>query len=536
MALEKIDSPYRQEKFDELFKEKPDSTKEKTNSATTVDKTTKVSISVNEDGLMDRLKQMGPRFGSQRSIYIWQKEGKTSLLYLSNHDEGKFGLWKTDLEDFKDPKTEAIKGASTPGISICESKGKHYVLFGGNIHTLNLAQNKVEKIDLKHTFRRELQAEFNQMYTETWANMEENFYNENFHGVDWPMIRDHYATYLPFINKRADLRRLLNDMLGELNTSHFGFSSSGREEKIYYGTRTLATGLLFEENNPYRVSHIISDGPTDRKDKNIRVGDVLTTVNGQKVDPTKNREAYFVQPSLDQELLLTFRRGDSDHEVRIHPISYRDQRNLLYDEWEDERQDMVDKQTDKKVAYVHMKNMGGGELQGFLEEMVSEWHQRDALIFDLRYNTGGNVHDAVLQFLSRRPYLQWKYREGALTPQPNFSPAAKPIVLLINEQSLSDAEMTTNGFKELGLGTVIGTETYRWIIFTSGKGLVDGSFYRLPSWGCYTLDGKNLEKTGVGPDISIRNTFKDRVEDKDPQLDRAIAEIKKQLTAGESRR
>jgi tricorn protease len=227
--------------------------------------------------------------------------------------------------------------------------------------------------------------------------------------------------------------------------------------------------------------------------------------------------------------VLTFNRSGKEHQVMLHPISYSAQRNLLYDEWMDQRQSIVNKATSEKVAYVHMKNMGGGELDHFLEEMVSEWYRRDALILDLRYNTGGNVHDAVLQFLSQRPYLQWKYREGALTTQPNFTPAAKPIVLLINEQSLSDAEMTTAGFKELGLGTVIGTETYRWIIFTSGKGLVDGSFYRLPSWGCYTLDGKNLEKTGVSPDIYVKNTFKDRLEQKDPQLDRAITEILRQL-------
>ncbi len=97
-------------------------------------------------------------------------------------------------------------------------------------------------------------------------------------------------------------------------------------------------------------------------------------------------------------------------------------------------------------------------------------------------------------------------------PQPNFGVSAKPIiVLLINEQSLSDAEMTATGFKALKLGKVIGTETYRWIIFTSGKGLVDGSFYRLPSWGCYTLDGKNIEQEDVTPDIYIKQTFSDRL-------------------------
>jgi tricorn protease len=277
------------------------------------------------------------------------------------------------------------------------------------------------------------------------------------------------------------------------------------------------------------VAGIISDGPADRKGKDIKKGDLLVAVNGERVDPQQNREAYFARPSLDQELVLTFNRSGKEHQVMLHPISYSAQRNLLYDEWMDQRQSIVNKATSEKVAYVHMKNMGGGELDHFLEEMVSEWYRRDALILDLRYNTGGNVHDAVLQFLSQRPYLQWKYREGALTTQPNFTPAAKPIVLLINEQSLSDAEMTTAGFKELGLGTVIGTETYRWIIFTSGKGLVDGSFYRLPSWGCYTLDGKNLEKTGVSPDIYVKNTFKDRLEQKDPQLDRAITEILRQL-------
>ena len=125
--------------------------------------------------------------------------------------------------------------------------------------------------------------------------------------------------------------------------------------------------------------------------------------------------------------------------------------------------------------------------------------------------------------------MKWKYREGAAATQPNFGVAAKPIVLLINEQSLSDAEVTAAGFKELKLGKIIGTETYRWIIFTSGKDLVDGSFYRLPAWGCYTLDGKNLEEEGVTPDIYVKQTFSERLPDIDPQLQRAIDEIMKDL-------
>jgi len=79
------------------------------------------------------------------------------------------------------------------------------------------------------------------------------------------------------------------------------------------------------------------------------------------------------------------------------------------------------------------------------------------------------------------------------------------------------------------LDSIIGIETYRWIIFTSGKGLVDGSFTRLPSRGCYDLQGNDLEMTGVAPDIYVNNSFKDRVEGKDPQLDKDIEYILQQL-------
>ncbi|RYY00647.1 MAG: peptidase S41, partial [Gammaproteobacteria bacterium] len=151
----------------------------------------------------------------------------------------------------------------------------------------------------------------------------------------------------------------------------------------------------------------------------------------------------------------------------------------------------------------------------------------DGLILDLRYNTGGNVHDEVLKFLSQRTYLQWKYREGQLTPQGNFGPADKPIVLLTNEQSLSDAEMTAQGFKALKLGKIVGNETYHWIIFTSGMGLVDGSTVRMPSWGCYSLEGKDLEMSGVKPDILVINSFEDKINGRDPQLDKAIEEVTK---------
>ncbi|MEL7120430.1 MAG: S41 family peptidase [Bacteroidota bacterium] len=524
-SLQRRARPFKSNKFDELFAEK----EKKEKKDTTEKEEEKPMLEIDMDGLMDRATSVGVTFGTQNPPYVIHKGDKVTLLYTSNHDEGSYKMWKTVLEPFERPKTTAIKGATAFGLNIKTAKNKYYTIIRGNITEINLGGNSTKAIEINHSFRRNLNDEFNQMYYETWANLEENFYNETFHGINWSEMRDRYAAYLPYVNNRQNLRKMTNDLLGELNTSHFGFSTFGREESTYYGTTSLATGILFQNQDPYRVDRIVKESPADYPDLDIKKGDRLIAVNDNRVDSDMNREMYFNAPAREDEIKLTFERAGSEFDVKIHPTSYFTVRNLIYDEWEDQCQEKVDEMSNKRIAYVHMKNMGGGELQKFLKEMVSEGQQRDALILDLRWNTGGNVHDNVLRFLSQKTYLNWKYREGELTNQSNFNPANKPIILMTNEQSLSDAEMTAAGFKELGLGKILGTETYRWIIFTSGKGLVDGSFYRLPSWGCYTLGGDNLERTGVAPDIYVRETFEDRLNGRDPQLDMAIAEILKQL-------
>lgn len=537
LALDKFEAPFKGDKWDELFAEEEEEKEDDEASEDDENKDDeeeeededKVQVSINTEKLMERMTRIGPYYGEQSGPYVIQSGEKITVLYISDHDEGSTNLWKTELQDFERPKTSKIGNSPVYGYQISKVDDSYYMLTGGKFYSLSVGGGSMEEISLEHAFTRNLEEEFQQMYYEAWAGIEQNFYDENFHGENWQARRDQYAAFLPYVNSRSNFRLLFNDMLGELNTSHFGFYSNGAEEEVYFGESSLGTGLEFDNEDPYLVSRIITDGPADVKDKDVKPGDRLVAVNGVRVDTEVNREKYFSVPKYSSEITLTLSRSGEEHQLRLRPVSYGAIGNLLYNEWQDANQKYVDEKSNKKIAYVHMKNMGGGELQSFLHDMVAEGAYRDGIILDLRYNTGGNVHDDVLRFLSQRPYLQWKYREGELTPQSNFGPAAKPIVLLINEQSLSDAEMTANGFKELGLGTVIGTETYRWIIFTSGAGLVDGSFYRLPSWGCYTLDGRNLEKDGVAPDIEVQKNFVDRLKNRHPQLDRAISEIMKQL-------
>lgn len=518
IALHKFAEPFRHAAFDDLFDEKDSND------------TLPPPITIDRERIEERWEQIRIRGGDQWAPQVYKtKEGQV-LFFISNHDKGKMGLWKREMKPFEEDKTEQIQGADF-GMSplMVNLNDNFWVLAGGNIQKLDVKGNKMESIEIDHTFSRNLAKEFTQVFYETWTTLDENFYDDDFHGVDWRENLAHYEQFLPYLRSRDNLRTLLNDMLGELNASHMGFSGSGKEEEPFFKNESAETGLVFEKDNPWVVKRIITGSYLDLTESSVLPGDELLAVNGVRVEQSENRNRYFYFASRPEELELTFRRNNN--EVKVHTRSHTPGQinNLLYDEWIRENREYVREKSEDKIAYVYMKNMSDGALEQFLIDMTTYAEHKDALLFDIRFNRGGNVHNDVIQFLSQRPYLGWKYRGGEMAPQPNFAPSAKPMVLTINERSLSDAEMTAEGFKQLELGKIIGIETYRWIIFTSGKSFVDGSFCRLPSWGCYTLEGENLEFTGVAPDIVVPETFHDRFHNRKPQLDRAIEVLLEQL-------
>ncbi|OCA68690.1 S41 family peptidase [Chryseobacterium arthrosphaerae] len=545
MALDWFDEPYKSERFDKLFIEEEkdkkttdtqkDSKEKKNKKEESTDKEEKKEekepvikeLKVNPENTLERIELVTDRYGYQDDPAVFADDKKEILFFNSNQDNGKRQLFKKVFTDFEPAKSEKVFDKAA--YYITKNNKNLFALIEGNIYKMTLAAGKPEKVNIQYNFDKNLASEFTQMYNEAWTGVEENFYDENFHGVNWKAKKEQYAKYLPYVNNRNDLRILLNDLLGELNSSHIGFSSSGKEESTYLNYITNESGIIFKKDQPYMVESIVRKSPAFRSGVDIKPGDQLVSVNGKNIDPNENREAYFTSPKKQDELILTFSRNGKNVTTKVHPVSNAELKGLLYDDWIFNNRQRVNQLSNNRIAYSYMKNMSTDELDRFLLDMVEQEIQKDAVILDLRYNTGGNVHDKVLNFLAQKPYLQWKYREGKMTAQPNFAPSGKPIVLLINEGSLSDAEMTAAGFKALKLGKIIGQETYRWIIFTSGKSLVDGSYYRLPAWGTYTLDGQNLEKTGVKPDIYVKNTFLDRQQGNDPQLERAIQEIMKDL-------
>ena len=511
LPLRKYDEPFKSAAVDALFGDK----KEKKDSTVVID----------FKDIHERM-ALVERSGSQSNPYVYMSKDKSFLLYTS-FSNGPASVYSLDISD-PEAKPKQIRDLTSGTFFSC--KDALYCLSSGAIYKVDPNAASATKTEVKKDVEVVLNDEFRQMFYEVWGVLEQNYYDVNFHGADWYSIRDYYASLLPYVRTRSNLRTLMADLLGELNSSHMGFTSSGSEERPETSIHTYSTGIVFDNASPYKVDYVLEGSPADKFEIGLRKGDELVAVDGARADKRQNRERYFSGAVNKDELKLTFSRGGKEFDVKVHPASFSTVKTFAYKQWEDQRADIVAKKTGDRVGYIHMRAMGDEDLNSFLLKMHTEVFDKDALILDLRYNNGGNVHKEVIDFLRGEAHFQWGYRDFPKTTHPNVAPGGKPIVVLVNEHSLSDAEVTSNGIKTLGIAKLVGTETYRWIIFTSSARLIDGSTCRLPAWGCYSvIDGSDLENTGVKPDIYVKNTFKDRLEGNDPQLDAAIAEILREL-------
>jgi len=316
-------------------------------------------------------------------------------------------------------------------------------------------------------------------------------------------------------------------MIGELNSSHMGFNMP-RAARVDEPSAHVGAVWSFEGGKA-TVVRLIKDGPLYDQRGAVSAGDELTAVDGRAVEPGLNFWRYF-NGKLDKRVKLTFRNAKTPKpiEVAVKLISSGEENRLLLEEWIASRRAAVKAASNDQVAYVYMRAMGMGDLTRFLLELERDAVPRKALILDLRFNNGGNVHDRVLEALLKPVYAKWRMRGLDETTQSTFGFADKPVVVLTNEFTLSDGEMTTNGFKALKRGLVVGNTTYGWLIFTTSVGLLNGGSFRLPWWGCYTLDGRDLETMGgVVPDVKVVNDLGHAFRGEDPQLERAVAEAVK---------
>jgi tricorn protease len=223
--------------------------------------------------------------------------------------------------------------------------------------------------------------------------------------------------------------------------------------------------------------------------------------------------------------------GDETTEVEVKPESGGAEYNHRYEAWVMRNRAIVDSLSDGQLAYLHIRGMNQSSLERFEQELVNVAEEKKGAIVDVRFNGGGWTAVHILGTLVKSPYIMRTFRgEPPISENKMRSTAwERPLALLINSSSGSNAEIFAEGFRKLNLGPIIGTHTSGAVIGTSSYELIDGTRIRRPSWGAYTTEMEDTDLFPRQPDIEVENLPDDFINDRDPQLVRAVEELMKQL-------
>lgn len=386
----------------------------------------------------------------------------------------------------------------------------------------------------------EVKAEFDYIYNtkllntrvfeQVWGAFGLNFYDPDMHGQDWQGL---YKLYHPYAEKARsidDIATIVNEMIGDVNASHTGFYP--RREGDVRNRQVAYLGLEFDQNTRLsegiRVDRVY---PTSRLASfyNLREGDILTHIDGVAITAKTPVDSLLLDKA-GKRIKLLYSSDGLTKEAVVTGLNYSENRRLYYIYKVSQSSKTVNELTDGRIGYVHIPAMGNRDYDNFYRDVFRDNADKEALIIDVRGNSGGHIHDQIITLLSKQPYAWSTSRRysGERNQEPRRA-WTRPTIVLVDESSFSDGEIFPTVYQELKLGKVVGVPSSGSVIGTWQYDLLDGSSMRLPGSGWYRMDGTNMEGNGVVPDIIVEISPEDEIAGRDTQLLRAIQEIQKEL-------
>jgi tricorn protease len=281
------------------------------------------------------------------------------------------------------------------------------------------------------------------------------------------------------------------------------------------------------------VRDVVKGTPAHLSSFGFRPGDVVLAVDGVAVAPGDDPTVALNGPA-GREVTLTLaprpsaKPGAKETRVRMKTASFGAVREKVGAEQLRAVREYVHAKSGGKLGYINIDAMDMPSFWLFQKEMFSEGCGREGLIIDVRDNGGGNTADKVLSILVGANHARVHSRGFSLSEtgyplyrweRPLWS---RPIVVMCNEDSASNAEILTHAVKAMKRGRVVGMPTGGNVISTWSRSLLDLGTLRDPHRGWYTPDGTDMEWNGAVPDVIVKNNPADLVRGVDAQLDVAI--------------
>ncbi|MCB0731317.1 MAG: PD40 domain-containing protein [Ignavibacteriae bacterium] len=499
-----------------------------------------VPLEIDVDKIYERLVQVTNLSGDEKNIEF-SKDGETIFFTAKSLTEKSDDIFSITWEG-KDIKS-LTKGESNPGNLFVEREGKYlYYSSKGKLNRIEIKGEKKESLNFAAKMDINFLEEKKQKFNEAWRALNSGFYDPNFHGRDWEKLKSTYEPWCLAASTDDDFTDMFNYMLGQLNASHMGLRGDNDRSEL----QKDKTGMLGISVNPtkngVKITHVIPNSPADKEASKLLLGDEIIAVNNSKINANTNFYSLLTNRS-DERVLLNILRDGKEIEIIIRPTSSLG--DLLYDEWVENNTKLVEKYSKGRLGYLHIKAMGWESFERFEREFTAKGYGKDGIVIDVRYNGGGWTTDYLMTVLNYKQHAFTIPRGAAnnlVTDKDkfrNYYPLSerlpyyawtKPSIALCNQNSYSNAEIFSHAYKNLGIGKLVGVPTFGAVISTGARGLIDGSYVRMPFRGWFVkADNTNMDFVPAVPDIILYNEPDSKAKGEDPQLKRAVEELLKQL-------
>lgn len=337
----------------------------------------------------------------------------------------------------------------------------------------------------------------------------------------WDVWNQLEKDYLRQVDKKSMFYGAITGMVAGLKDPYTAFLDPEKSKKFLEEVKGEFEGVGMElalKENKITVVAPLEDSPA--ASAGIRPGDVIERIDQKDAyQMTLDEAVEAIRGKKGTYVTLTIKRDDKQLEFKLK----RQLIKIKSIKWE-----MKD-----DIAYFKVSQ--------FLEDTgrlarktASEILKRKpkGVILDLRNNPGGYLDSAVdlaSLFVKEGVIVYEEGKDGKrnelkATGNPLF--ADIPLVVLVNKGSASGSEIVAGAIQDLKRGKLIGEQTFGKGTVQSFQELKDGSTLRITVAKWLTPGGREIEGFGLKPNIEVKMTEEDINAGRDPQLERAIQELK----------
>ncbi len=451
------------------------------------------------------------------------------LLYLAKFEKG-YDLWSYEPRKQEIKLLAKLNADRADDLRVDRDGEKAFLLADRSLRTVELKGGKVEPVKLEAKMELDAAAERAYLFEHAWRQTLKKFHDVEMHGVDWSFYKDAYARFLEHIGTNFDFAEMLSEMLGELNASHTGSGYRPRREDA---DQTASLGFFPDTTwtgDGVRIAEILEGGPMHQAGSRIAAGTVIEAIDGNRIDaganwyPLLNRKA-------GELVRLSLRNPDSGDTwtERVKPVTPRDEDGLLYERWVRTRREEVDRLSDGRIGYAHIRGMNDRSFREIFEDVFGKAVTKEAIILDTRFNGGGNLVEPLTVFLSGEVYMTAVPRGQYVGAEPSMR-WTKPSIVIQNEGNYSDAHCFPNAYRTLGLGETVGMQVPGTCTAVWWETLQDRSLYfGIPQVTWTDVEGDALENKPFDPDFEVDNDPALESRGRDQQLERAVEVLLSEL-------